>query len=230
MIVLHGRSDSDEKVEGYIKFYRRDVFEPLLEHREDAIAEYERFARARDTAAEELELLHDIATKRAGTYAAEIFEIQRMMVEDGDYSSIVGSIIKSQQCTAEFAVKCAAKIFADLLRFSGSDYMAKRSEDVFFTADRIIRKLAGVEKRLAQYGDKKVILCADTLSSSDVLLMQSPNLCAFAFKKDTEQSHCVLLAQKLGIPTISDLGDGLEFKFEGREATLDCTLGTLVIE
>ena len=229
MVVLKGKSSSQQKLDGYIKFYHRDVFEPLLEHRDDTIGEYERFARARDTAAEELELLHDIAAKRAGTYAAEIFEIQRMMVEDGDYSSIVGSLIKSQQCSAEFAVKCAAKIFADLLRFSGSDYMAKRSEDVFFTADRIIRKLAGVEKRLAQYGDRMVILCADTMSSSDVLLMQSPFLCALAFKKDTEFSHCELLADKLGIPVISALGDDLEFKYDGHKAKLDCKKGILSI-
>ncbi|MBO6141004.1 MAG: hypothetical protein J6O40_04335 [Ruminococcus sp.] len=229
MIVIHGKSSSDKKVSGIITFYRRDVFEPLMEHRDDPIAEYERFVRARDTAADELDLLFDIASKRAGTNAAGIFEIQKMMIEDKDFSSLVSGIIRSQQCSAEFAVKCASKIFSDLLRFSGSEYMAQRSEDIFFTGDRIIRKLAGVEKRLGHY-ERDVIVCAQTLSSSDILLMQSPFITAIAVKKDAELSHCALLAQGLGIPLISDLGDKLERRFEGMEASVDCSTGMLIIK
>ena len=229
MIVIHGKSRSDKKVSGTITFYRRDVFEPLMEHRDDPIAEYERFVRARDTSADELEMLFDIAAKKAGTDAAGIFEIQKMMIEDKDFSGLVSGLIRSQKCSAEFAVKCAAKIFSDLLRFSGSEYMAQRSEDIFFTADRIIRKLAGVEKRLGHY-DKDVIVCSETLSSSDILLMQSPYIVAIAVKKDAEMSHCALLAEGLGIPLVSDLGEKLERHYDGCEASVDCTTGMLIIK
>lgn len=229
MIVIHGKSSSDKKVSGVITFYRRDVFEPLMEHIDDPLAEYERFAAARDTAAQELELLFDIAAKKAGTEAAGIFEIQKMMIEDKDFSSLVSGLIRSQKCSAEFAVKCASKIFSDLLRFSGSEYMSQRSEDIFFTGDRIIRKLAGVEKRLGHY-DHDVILCAETLSSSDILLMQSPFIAAVAVKRDASMSHCALLCEGLGIPLISDLGEKLDRRLEGLEASADCSTGMLIID
>ena len=229
MIVIHGKSKADAKVTGLISFYRRDVFEPLMEHRDDIEAEFKRFTDARDTSIAELDNEYNIALEKAGEEAAGIFEIQKQMIEDGDFSDLVEGIIRSQQCSAEFAVKCASKTFSDLLRFSGSEYMSQRSEDIFFTSDRLIRKLAGVEKRLGHY-DMDVIVCADTLSSSDILLMQSPFIVAICVKRDVEMSHLALLAQGLGIPLISDLGDKLDRHFEGMNATADCSTGMLIIE
>lgn len=229
MIVIHGKSKGDTKVNGTLTFYRRDVFEPLMEHRDDVQAEYDRFINARDTSIKELDELYEIASQKAGEEAAGVFDIQKMMIEDDDFSDLVEGIIRSQQCSAEFAVKCASKTFSDLLRFSGSEYMSQRSEDVFFICDRLIRKLAGVEKRLGHY-DKEVIVCADTLSSSDILMMQSRFIVAICVKRDVEMSHCALLAQGLGIPLISDLGDKLDRHFDGMQATADCTTGMLIIE
>ncbi|MBR6337531.1 MAG: hypothetical protein IKR76_07335 [Ruminococcus sp.] len=229
MMVIHGKSKADVKVSGAVTFYRRDVFEPLMEHRDDPEAEFRRFTDARDTSIKELEAEYEIALEKAGEEAAGIFEIQKQMIEDEDFSDLVAGIIRSQQCCAEFAVKCASKTFSDLLRFSGSEYMSQRSEDIFFISDRLIRKLAGVEKRLGHY-NKEVIVCADTLSSSDILLMQSPFIVAICVKRDLEMSHLALLAQGLGIPLISDLGDKLDRHLDGMQATADCTTGMLIIE
>ena len=43
-------------------------------------------------------------------------------------------------------------------------------------------------------------------------------------------SHLALLAQGLGIPLISDLGDKLDRHLDGMQATADCTTGMLIIE
>lgn len=229
MTVIHGRSKSDKTASGVISFYRREAFEPLAEHRDSPLAEYERFMAARDTAVSELEMLFDIAADKVGTDAAGIFEIQKMMIEDKDFNSLVSGIIKSQKCNAEFAVKCASKIFYDLLRTSGSEYMAQRAEDIFFTSDRILRKLYGHDKCFRHFNEN-VIICVDTISSSDVLLMDSPFICALAMRKEAELSHGAIIAEGLGIPIISGLGDELDESFEGRKAKVLFGKGELIIK
>lgn len=228
MKIIHGKSKSDKKVSGVISFYRRETFVPLAEHRDNPLAEYERFMQARDVAADELDMLFCIAAEKVSASAASIFEIQKMMIEDKDFNKLVSGIIKSQKCNAEFAVKCASKIFYDLLRTSGSEYMRQRAEDIFYTSDRILRKLYGHDKCFKQY-TQDVIVCVDTISSSDVLLMHSPFICALAMKKEAELSHGAIIAEELGIPIISGLGNELDERFEGKQALVECSKGELII-
>ena len=113
MITLTGKKVSEGIVMGRLVFYNRGEKEIRRFSVEDVNKETGRFQKARERAIAELQELCSDSEKGVGETNAMIFEIQQMLLEDGDFIDSITSIIKEERMNAEYAVKTGAEKFIE---------------------------------------------------------------------------------------------------------------------
>ena len=110
----------------------------------EAEAEVARFEAAKETAIGQLDDLYEKALAEAGEEQAMIFDVHKMMLDDGDYLDAITGLIRSEKVNAEYAVHTTGEQFAAVFASMDDDYMKARSADVKDISGRVIRILAGI--------------------------------------------------------------------------------------
>ena len=213
---------------GKLYFYKKDNDTISRKTVSDPEAEQQRFDRARQQAAQELDALHETALREVGEIHAQIFEIHRMMLEDEDYCSSVSHIIHTQRVNAEYAVLRTSDSFSQMFSTMTDEYMQARAADVVDISNRLIRCLNGgnEESLLTQ---EPVILVAEDLTPSETVQLDKEKILAFLTLRGSENSHTAILARTMAIPAVVGLGQ-LDPAMEGKTAIVDGFTGTVCID
>ena len=213
---------------GKLYFYKKDNDTISRKTITDPEAEQQRFDRARQQAAQELDALHEKALREVGEIHAQIFEIHRMMLEDEDYCSSVSHIIHTQRVNAEYAVLRTSDSFSQMFSTMTDEYMQARAADVVDISNRLIRCLSGgsEESLLTQ---EPVILVAEDLTPSETVQLDKEKILAFLTLRGSENSHTAILARTMAIPAVVGLGQ-LDPAMEGKTAIVDGFTGTVCID
>lgn len=213
---------------GKLYFYKKDNDTISRKTITDPEAEQQRFDRARQQAAQELDALHEKALREVGEIHAQIFEIHRMMLEDEDYCSSVSHIIHTQRVNAEYAVLRTSDSFSQMFSTMTDEYMQARAADVVDISNRLIRCLNGgnEESLLTQ---EPVILVAEDLTPSETVQLDKEKILAFLTLRGSENSHTAILARTMAIPAVVGLGQ-LDPAMEGKTAIVDGFTGTVCID
>lgn len=213
---------------GKLYFYKKDNDTISRKTVADPEAEQQRFDRARQQAAQELDALHEKALREVGEIHAQIFEIHRMMLEDEDYCSSVSHIIHTQRVNAEYAVLRTSDSFSQMFSTMTDEYMQARAADVVDISNRLIRCLSGgsEETLLTQ---EPVILVAEDLTPSETVQLDKEKILAFLTLRGSENSHTAILARTMAIPAVVGLGH-LDPAMEGKTAIVDGFTGTVCID
>ena len=131
---------------GKIYLYRKKEFVLTQDKVQDTEAEIERFEEARQKACEQLEALYEKAVKEAGEEQAMIFDVHRMMLDDGDYLDAIRQEITDTKVNAAWAVSTTGDRFAEMFASMDDDYMKARSADVLDISRRVARILSGADE------------------------------------------------------------------------------------
>lgn len=213
---------------GKLYFYKKDNDTISRKTVTDPEAEQQRFDRARQQAAQELDALHEKALREVGEIHAQIFEIHRMMLEDEDYCSSVSHIIHTQRVNAEYAVLRTSDSFSQMFSTMTDEYMQARAADVVDISNRLIRCLnGGSEESLLTR--EPVILVAEDLTPSETVQLDKEKILAFLTLRGSENSHTAILARTMAIPAVVGLGH-LDPVMEGKTAIVDGFTGTVCID
>ena len=135
-------------------------------HIKDSDKEYERFEKARAEASKQLGDLYEKALNEVGEENAMIFDIHRMMLDDGDYLDSVKSQIYTQKLNSESAVAITADNFAEMFSSMDDSYMQARAADVKDISERIISILSNSQSSGGITSDSCVIIGAEDLAPS----------------------------------------------------------------
>ncbi len=163
---------------GKIYLYRKKEFVLTQDKVQDTEAEIQRFEEARQKACEQLEALYEKAVKEAGEEQAMIFDVHRMMLDDGDYLDAIRQEITDTKVNAAWAVSTTGDRFAEMFASMDDDYMKARSADVLDISRRVARILSGADEE-GIVSDEPVILLADDLSPSETVQMDKSKILAF---------------------------------------------------
>ena len=213
---------------GKLYFYTKDNDTISRETVADPEAEQQRFDRARQQAAQELDTLHEKALREVGEIHAQIFEIHRMMLEDEDYCSSVSHIIHTQRVNAEYAVLRTSDSFSQMFSTMTDEYMQARAADVVDISNRLIRCLSGGSEE-SLLTREPVILVAEDLTPSETVQLDKEKILAFLTLRGSENSHTAILARTMAIPAVVGLGQ-LDPAMEGKTAIVDGFTGTVCID
>ncbi len=212
---------------GKILFYQKGELQVKRVKVADIASEKARYEDAKKKAVEQLNALYQKAVKEVGEVNAGVFEVQAMMVEDGDYVDSIVNIIESEQVNAEYAVATTGDNFAKMFAEMEDDYFRARAADVKDISERIVHALCGLENS-GNIGDEPVIIVADDLAPSETVQMDKDKLLAFVTRFGSSNSHTAILARTMNIPAL--IGVDIKEEWHGKLAALDGNQGILYVD
>ena len=229
MVVCQGKSVLKGIAIGKIYLYEKQEY--VLEQKQvaDAEAEVARFEAAKETAIGQLDDLYEKALAEAGEEQAMIFDVHKMMLDDGDYLDAITGLIRSEKVNAEYAVHTTGEQFAAVFASMDDDYMKARSADVKDISGRVIRILAGVgDGSIAS--EEPVILLADDLTPSETVSLDKSKILAFVTRNGSANSHTAILARSMNIPALVQTDVELLKEYHGMDAVVDGLDGKLYLD
>ena len=229
MVVCQGKSVLKGIAIGKIYLYEKQEY--VLEQKQvaDAEAEVARFEAAKETAIGQLDDLYEKALAEAGEEQAMIFDVHKMMLDDGDYLDAITGLIRSEKVNAEYAVHTTGEQFAAVFASMDDDYMKTRSADVKDISGRVIRILAGIgDGSIAS--EEPVILLADDLTPSETVSLDKSKILAFVTRNGSANSHTAILARSMNIPALVQTDVELLKEYHGMDAVVDGLDGKLYLD
>lgn len=229
MEVYSGKSVSNGVAFGTVYFLRQDGSAVDESPSEDPAKEWDDFVRARERADGELLELFESTRREIGENEAMIVDVQRLMLNDGDFNDAIESFIKNDRNRAAFAVSKAGKQFTDFFSGMNDPYMKSRASDVADLSQRLVKILTG---RRTQ--NKKIafpfILLADDLTPSETLQLDKKLLQAIVTRGGSTNSHTAILARALNIPCIVQTELPASSGFDGAQAAIDGYAGRFYLK
>ena len=229
MVVCQGKSVLKGIAIGKIYLYEKQEY--VLEQKQvaDAEAEVARFEAAKETAIGQLDDLYEKALAEAGEEQAMIFDVHKMMLDDGDYLDAITGLIRSEKVNAEYAVHTTGGQFAAVFASMDDEYMKARSADVKDISGRVIRILAGIgDGSIAS--EEPVILLADDLTPSETVSLDKSKILAFVTRNGSANSHTAILARSMNIPALVQTDVELLKEYHGIDAVVDGLDGKLYLD
>ena len=229
MVVCQGKSVLKGIAIGKIYLYEKQEY--VLEQKQvaDAEAEVARFEAAKETAIGQLDDLYEKALAEAGEEQAMIFDVHKMMLDDGDYLDAITGLIRSEKVNAEYAVHTTGEQFAAVFASMDDEYMKARSADVKDISGRVIRILAGIgDGSIAS--EESVILLADDLTPSETVSLDKSKILAFVTRNGSANSHTAILARSMNIPALVQTDVELLKEYHGIDAVVDGLDGKLYLD
>lgn len=229
MVVCQGKGVLKGIAIGKIYLYEKQEY--VLEQKQvaDAEAEVARFEAAKETAIGQLDDLYEKALAEAGEEQAMIFDVHKMMLDDGDYLDAITGLIRSEKVNAEYAVHTTGEQFAAVFASMDDDYMKARSADVKDISGRVIRILAGIgDGSIAS--EEPVILLADDLTPSETVSLDKSKILAFVTRNGSANSHTAILARSMNIPALVQTDVELLKEYHGMDAVVDGLDGKLYLD
>ena len=230
MQVYSGKSVFRGIAIGKISVYRKNEQQVKRVRTEDTKGELVRYEVAKAAAVEQLQELYQKALKEVGEANAAIFEIQQMMLDDGDYNESVENIIETQKVNAEYAVAVTGDNFAQMFRAMDDDYMRERAADVKDISERVLSVLHGGQKRKV-VTDEPVIIVADDLAPSETVQLEKDMVLSFVTVHGSVNSHTAILARTMAVPALIGTEElPLDDTVDGTLAVVDGLNGKIYVE
>lgn len=228
MIRCSGKSVLKGIAIGKLYLYQKQEYQLKKDTISDTEMEIKRFEKAKESAEEKLDELYQAALKDAGEEHAMIFDVHKMMLNDGDYVDTISSMIREEKVNAEYAVTKTGEQFAEVFSSMDDEYMQARSADVKDISQRVVRILAGVSEGVID-SEEPVIILADDFTPSETVQMDKSKILAFVTKEGSANSHTAILARAMNIPSLIKTDVGLLKEYHGMRAVVDGISGELII-
>lgn len=195
-------------------------------------AELSRLERARDLSRRQLVEIKQRMASRAGTDHADLFEAQRLMLDDPMFVGRAAEIIRTEQLNAEWAVRRAADELTALFDQAADPYLRERKADVADVCGRVrlnLRAASGPPEALNSL-EGPVVLIADELAPSVAAQVDWRRVVAFATDVGSWTYHTAILARSLHIPAVVGLHDASIRIKAGTTVAIDGAGGDVILE
>ncbi|AGA26193.1 phosphoenolpyruvate--protein phosphotransferase [Singulisphaera acidiphila] len=180
-----------------------------LESPESIPAEVERFDRAVELSATELEAIVVKVAQQLGGSEADIFKSHLQIVNDQTLLAKVRSLIETQQLTALSALQLVLQSYAATFARIEHDYFRERMTDIRDVISRIGSHLTlqspliPTGTHVDGHGDEPVILVAHEILPSQAMSLGNLPIAGIVTETGGGTSHAAILSRSRGIPAVS---------------------------
>ncbi len=197
---------------------------------EEIESEIERFRRASEAAAEEIESTARHVKERLGSEYAGIFHAHALFLKDRTFLGPIERRIAHEKVNAEWAVsETSADLMARFRSLPDEDF-ANRAVDIDDVARALKRHLGGDENsrlRMEDLVGEAIVLVADELTPSDAVRIPRDRVVGFVTERGGRTSHAAILARSFGIPAVvgipqllAEVGEGDRVVVDGRDGIM----------
>ena len=193
---------------------------------EDTAGEWLRLQEAVAAARGEIVALHRQAVKQVGAEEAAIFEAHLLFLQDPSLVEATRDRIYGEGINAEAAWQRETANMAATYRGMTDEYMQARAADIEDVAQRVLRRLMGVEPPSLDFAAPSILIAGD-LTPSDTARLDRARVLAICAELGGATAHSAILARALGIPAVVGLGHAVWSVAEGQRVAVDGDAGTL---
>lgn len=229
MITLTGKKISEGIAIGKLTFYKRDIKEIKRIYVKDVEKEIQRYKKARENAIAELELVYDLSVREVGEANAAIFEMQKELLENQEYTDFIMKRILEEKLNAEYIVQTSVEQLIRISSHQQNNPIQGKEEDVRDVAIRVIRILSRSWKD-RMLTDEPFVMAARDIYPSEALQFDKAKVLGFVTMYGTINSHTAVLARTKGIPAVIGLGESLKEEYDGKTIIIDGYEGKIYIE
>ncbi len=175
------------------------------------------------------ELQQEVAQRDAEV--AEIFEFQRMMLEDPALVDAIEEEIRDASSNAEAAVELAVDQWVRRFETGDDTVMRLRAADVRDAGNRVLRALLGrVEERPLSTLPEPAIVVAEELTPSDTAQMDRERVLGLCTAGGGATSHVAILARMWNLPAVVGLGERVLRIEDGTLLAVDGGAGVVQVD
>ncbi len=196
---------------------------------EDPDAEWQRFEQAREETGQQLDQAFLVTQAECGAEAAEIFNAQKLMLDDPELLAAVKNRVESERINVEAALLETAESFASQLEAIEDEYLSARAADIRDVTSRCLRNLLEVDDSPASELKVPSIIVAQDLTPSDTVLLDKKLVLGFCTAGGGATSHTAILARSLGIPAVVGAGEDVGEIRSGDQLVVDGDAGKVVV-
>ena len=229
MITPTGKKISEGIAIGKLTFYKRDIKEIKRIYVKDVEKEIQRYKKAREKAIAELELVYDLSVREVGEANAAIFEMQKELLENQEYTDFIMKRILEEKLNAEYIVQTSVEQLIRISSHQQNNPIQGKEEDVRDVAIRVIRILSRSWKD-RMLTDEPFVMAARDIYPSEALQFDKAKVLGFVTMYGTINSHTAVLARTKGIPAVIGLGESLKEEYDGKTIIIDGYEGKIYIE
>lgn len=229
MITLTGKKISEGIAIGKLTFYKRDIKEIKRIYVKDVEKEIQRYKKAREKAIAELELVYDLSVREVGEANAAIFEMQKELLENQEYTDFIMKRILEEKLNAEYIVQTSVEQLIRISSHQQNNPIQGKEEDVRDVAIRVIRILSRSWKD-RMLTDEPFVMAARDIYPSEALQFDKAKVLGFVTMYGTINSHTAVLTRTKGIPAVIGLGESLKEEYDGKTIIIDGYEGKIYIE
>lgn len=194
MITLTGKKISEGIAIGKLTFYKRDIKEIKRIYVKDVEKEIQRYKKAREKAIAELELVYDLSVREVGEANAAIFEMQKELLENQEYTDFIMKRILEEKLNAEYIVQTSVEQLIRISSHQQNNPIQGKEEDVRDVAIRVIRILSRSWKD-RMLTDEPFVMAARDIYPSEALQFDKARVLGFVTMYGTINSHTAVLAR-----------------------------------
>ncbi|MCP1726069.1 phosphotransferase system enzyme I (PtsI) [Natronospira proteinivora] len=192
--------------------------------------EVDRYEQARQAAKRQLRAVRDQIPEHAPAEIGAFIDTHLLMLDDEALSEAVESIIREQQCNAEWALQSQRDELVAVFDEMEDPYLRTRRDDVDHVVNRVQRLLIrGDELWNEQQREASAypVVVAEDISPADVVLMQSRGVRALITESGGPLSHTSIIARSLGIPAVVGLHRARQLLRDGEPLIVDGLKGAV---
>lgn len=159
----------------------------------------------------------------------EILETHIIMLQDPEFISEIKDAIEIHYQNAAWAVESVSASLIATLENSEIEMIRDRAIDMSDISRLIIENILKKRSQKLSHINEEVILVADSLLPSEMLMMKKKWIKAIAVDTGGRTSHVAIFARSFGIPTVLGLNSASVKTRNGDEVILDGNEGQIVI-
>jgi phosphotransferase system enzyme I (PtsI) len=197
---------------------------------QDPEDEWNRFEAAQYATMKQLDVAFAKAKQELGDEAAEIFNAQKLMLQDPELINTVKTRVNSELINIETALYESAESYAQQLEAIDDEYLSARALDIRDVTSRCLRNLLGLMDSPAEELKIPSIITSQDLTPSDTVLLNKDLVLGFCTEAGGSTSHTAILARGLGIPAVVGAGDAIKDIKTGDNLVIDGDAGEIVID
>ena len=191
--------------------------------------EIRRFEQAITTVRQDLENIRRQLPANAPAEMGAFVSTHLMILADNHLSEEPKTIIESEHCNAEWALKQQMDDIVEQFEQIEDEYLRERKQDVVQVVERVIKVLLGHPGQVAlKQQESAIILVAHDLSPADAIQFKQHQFAAFITDVGGATSHTAILARSLNIPSIVALQRARDLIRAGELIIVDGSLGVVI--
>ncbi len=196
-------------------------------------AEITRFRQALVSASVQLKQALEQIPSSTPVDIRSFIDTHLLMLNDNAISEAPVSIIRTQRCSAAWALKLQRDALIKVFDAMDDDYLRTRQDDVDYVVKCVQRILLNQSPHSAvEEADHLVgaIVLADDLSPAEAALMHSQGVAALVTEHGGQNSHTAILARSLGIPALVGVHRARHYLKTAEEIIVDGRQGVLLAD